>query len=92
MAFFVTQFFGPIKNMIGTAATFWSFATVLVLVMAFSIFQLPETKGKTLEEIQNYFRGPEEDERSILDNDSIAANIEVEINTELHISNTRSRE
>lgn len=92
LAFFVTQFFGPIKNIIGTAATFWSFATVLVLVMAFSIFQLPETKGKTLEEIQNYFRGPEEDERSILDNDSIAANIEVEINTELHISNTRSRE
>ena len=56
MAFIVTQFFIPVKNIIGPAFTFWSFAIIMLLVMVFSIFFVPETKGKSLEEIQNYFK------------------------------------
>jgi hypothetical protein len=34
---------------VGPVATFWAFASILVLVMAFVIFFLPETKGRSLD-------------------------------------------
>ena len=71
LAFFVTQFFVPIKNAVGknsfstyftiwlnislsyffpgAAATFWFFATTLTFIMAFQVFFVPETRGKSLE-------------------------------------------
>ena len=86
MAFFVTEFFGPVSKEVGPAGTFWAFATVLFLVMAFTIFFIPETKGKSLEEIQQYFRGvaqeEDSDEAPILDN--IEANIDAEVNAEIN--------
>ncbi|TRY61652.1 hypothetical protein TCAL_12955, partial [Tigriopus californicus] len=56
LAFCVTQFYSPLAHEVGSASTFWGFATVLVVIMVFSIVVVPETKGRTLEEIQDLFR------------------------------------
>ena len=52
LAFLVTLFFVPMKDTMDTAPTFWLFAGFLMAVMIFAIFYVPETKGKSLEEIQ----------------------------------------
>eukprot|EP00095_Tigriopus_kingsejongensis_P004750 maker-scaffold510_size151595-snap-gene-0.31 protein:Tk04750 transcript:maker-scaffold510_size151595-snap-gene-0.31-mRNA-1 annotation:"sugar transporter " len=56
LAFCVTQFYSPLANEVGTATTFWGFASFLVVLLIFSILFVPETKGRTLEEIQDLFR------------------------------------
>ena len=65
LAFLVTLFFVPMKDTMGTAPTFWIFAGFLMAVMIFTIFYVPETKGKSLEEIQAYFKGGFEDEKTL---------------------------
>lgn len=69
LAFCVTEFYGPVSKAVGPAATFWAFASILVLVLAFCVFFVPETKGKSLEEIQQLFRSDQrdDDEEQILD-------------------------
>jgi SP family facilitated glucose transporter-like MFS transporter 8 len=52
MAFVVGLFFPNLVLFIGTAATFFMFAGFSVLALVFSIFFIPETKGKSLIEIQ----------------------------------------
>ena len=76
LAFLVTLFFVPMKDTIGTAPTFWLFAGFLMLVMIFAIFYVPETKGKSLEEIQAYFKGGFEDENQFWENNQQIMNIE----------------
>ena len=77
LAFLVTLFFVPMKETIGTAPTFWLFAGFLMVVMIFAIFYVPETKGKSLEEIQAYFRGSFEDEHQFWnENNQQVMNIE----------------
>jgi len=85
LAFLVTEFFQPVSTSVGTATTFWFFATVLLLVMTFSVFVIPETKGKSLEQIQQHFRGTirHTDEEAILD-DNVEATIEAEVNAEIN--------
>ena len=71
---------------IGTASTFWSFACVLVLVMTYAVFVIPETKGKSLEEIQQYFRGvtsAADDDNVPMIDDDIEETIEAEVNAEI---------
>ena len=93
LAFVVTQFFVPMKNVIGTAATFWMFASINLFIMTYCLYFVPETKGKTLEDIQNYFREPlEQDGEPILDNDSLARHFEEEINAEIDTTRTRNNE
>ena len=95
MAFFVTQFFVPFQTAIGKAGSFWFFAIILSLVMTYSIFYVPETKGKSLEQIQSFFRNEsnQEDNEILVanddDTDSIGANIEAEINAEINIARPR---
>ena len=76
LAFLVTLFFVPMKDTIGTAPTFWLFAGFLMVVMVFAIFYVPETKGKSLEEIQAYFKGGLEDENQFWENNQQIMNIE----------------
>ena len=44
LAFLVTEFFSPVSKDVGTAATFWFFASVLLFVMAFTVFVIPEVR------------------------------------------------
>merc|ERR1712203_1052746 len=62
MAFIVTQFYPTLAKKVGNHYTFWGFAGLLVISLVLIIIFVPETKGKSLEEIQQYFRsGDEED-------------------------------
>jgi sugar porter (SP) family MFS transporter len=51
-AWLVTQFFLSLTEWIGEVGTFYLFAAMCVVGFAFVWFLLPETKGKTLAEIQ----------------------------------------
>ncbi|XP_074106844.1 facilitated trehalose transporter Tret1 isoform X1 [Cotesia typhae] len=52
MAFVVTKFFSDIQDALGTDMTFWIFSVICAIGVAFVFFVVPETKGKTLEQIQ----------------------------------------
>lgn len=51
-AFFLTRYFPALMASIGPAATYWGFSLNCVLLGAFILFVVPETKGKTFSEIQ----------------------------------------
>lgn len=53
----VTYFFQQLKEMITTAGTFWLYAAICVLSMAFVLLVVPETKGKSTQEVQNMLAG-----------------------------------
>lgn len=48
----VTFFFKPLVNAISAAYTFWLFAAICVLSTIFVLTVVPETKGKSIEEVQ----------------------------------------
>ena len=45
--------FPALNRMVGAAGTFWIYAAVCVAGFLFICWRLPETKGKTLEEIES---------------------------------------
>ncbi|XP_056274687.1 solute carrier family 2, facilitated glucose transporter member 8 isoform X2 [Pseudoliparis swirei] len=57
MAFLVTKTFQDMMGLLTSAGTFWLFASMCVLNVLFTIVFVPETKGKTLEQIEATFRG-----------------------------------
>lgn len=57
LAFLVTLSFGFVSRMIGTAAVFLTFAVVCFVGTVFIFFVVPETKGKTLGQIQKELAG-----------------------------------
>lgn len=56
-AFIVTNEFLFIQDMFGAAATFWLFAFFCMCSVMFVWRKVPETKGKSLEDIELYFLG-----------------------------------
>ena len=50
--FILTYTFPILKNNLGPAFTFWLYSIICVCGFVFIAFRLPETKGKTLEEIE----------------------------------------
>jgi MFS family permease len=56
-AFLVTQFFLSIVNAIGEATTFFLFSALCVVAFVWAYFRVPETRGRSLEEIQELW-GP----------------------------------
>jgi len=55
LAFLITQFIASLEEAITIQWCFWSFAACCFLGTSFVIFNIPETKGKSLDEIQDYF-------------------------------------
>ncbi|GEL11305.1 MFS transporter, sugar porter (SP) family [Flavobacterium glycines] len=51
--FILTYTFPLLNKTLGAAGTFWVYAGICVLGFLFVLIRLPETKGKTLEEIEN---------------------------------------
>lgn len=52
----ITQFFPVLLGSVGGAFTFWLFMVNAVLLFIFTYKMIPETKGKTLEEIEQSWR------------------------------------
>ena len=50
--FILTYTFPLLNRRFGPAGTFWIYAAICVLGFVFILLRLPETKGKTLEEIE----------------------------------------
>lgn len=48
--------FLTLVNVLGRSGTFWLFAVVAVGAWVFTYFMIPETRGKTLEEIESHWR------------------------------------
>jgi len=53
----IAAIFLPTVGKYGYATMFWGFAACTVIYFVTAAFFLPETKGKTLEEIETYFEG-----------------------------------
>lgn len=56
LSFLVTKFFDDIILLIGEAGCFWLFAGFCVLGFLFIFWFVPETMGRSLEDIQRTFR------------------------------------
>ncbi|XP_043511969.1 facilitated trehalose transporter Tret1-2 homolog [Frieseomelitta varia] len=57
LGFTVTKFFSNLTNAIGIGPTFWLFTVVCVIGMFFVYLLVPETKGKSLGDIQKELNG-----------------------------------
>nr|XP_057925504.1 solute carrier family 2, facilitated glucose transporter member 8 [Doryrhamphus excisus] len=57
MAFVVTKSFHDMMTLLTNAGTFWLFSSMCVVNVAFTVAFVPETKGRTLEQIEATFRG-----------------------------------
>jgi len=55
LSFLVTKIFAPLSDYVGVAGCFWIFASFSAVSLLYVAFLLPETKGRTLEEIEFYF-------------------------------------
>ncbi len=45
------------QSLLGAHGVFWMFAVVLVISILFIFFFVPETRGKTLEDIERLYTG-----------------------------------
>ncbi|KAB0794304.1 hypothetical protein PPYR_11143 [Photinus pyralis] len=57
LAFIITNIFGVVIETIGIYGTFWLFSSFCIVAVFFVYFLLPETSGKTLQEIQAILNG-----------------------------------
>jgi SP family facilitated glucose transporter-like MFS transporter 8 len=64
LVFIVTFTFGKLIDWLGEHWTFWLFAVICCIGTAFVFFVVPETKGKTLTEIQRILNGESSPKRN----------------------------
>lgn len=57
LAFIITLTFGSISQAIGIGQTFWGFAVLSVIGTIFTFVFVPETKGRTISDIQRLLNG-----------------------------------
>uniref|UniRef100_A0A0K2TRV0 Major facilitator superfamily (MFS) profile domain-containing protein n=1 Tax=Lepeophtheirus salmonis TaxID=72036 RepID=A0A0K2TRV0_LEPSM len=69
--FFVVLSFPFIKEAIGGAYTFWIYSSVCIIVIIFSFYFLPETKGMKLEDISKSFAKDEKKKEDPKELDSL---------------------
>lgn len=58
IVFTVTKTFHNILTLIGTGQTFWIFGGICCIAMVFFVIWVPETRGRSLEEIEKGLSGP----------------------------------
>jgi hypothetical protein len=58
LAFLVTKFFANVLDALGNAWCYWMFAIICAVGTVFVFIFVPETKGKSIEEIQRHFGAP----------------------------------
>jgi len=56
-AVLITQLMDTMQKAFGSAGLMWFYSVFCVFLVAFTFFCVPETKGKTFEEIQAHFEG-----------------------------------
>lgn len=56
LTFIVTKIFAPLQVVIGAHGVFWIFGGIALLAVVYVHTLLPETKGRTLEDIEFYFK------------------------------------
>nr|XP_033341234.1 facilitated trehalose transporter Tret1-like isoform X1 [Megalopta genalis] len=56
--FVVTKAYLEMVRQMGAYGTFWLFGTIVLIGFVFVIFCVPETRGRSLEEIEKRFTGP----------------------------------
>jgi MFS family permease len=61
--FLLTYTFPLLNASLGAAGTFWTYAAICLAGLLFLYFHLPETRGKTLEEIETSLRIGESKEK-----------------------------
>lgn len=54
MQYFICVF---LQHVLTSAGTFWMYACFCAVAFFFVLFMVPETKGKSLAEIEEHFRG-----------------------------------
>ncbi|XP_045595886.1 facilitated trehalose transporter Tret1 [Procambarus clarkii] len=57
-SFIITLLFAPLQTAIGPYGVYWVFAGFCAINLIFCLLVVPETKGKTLQEITAYFGAP----------------------------------
>jgi MFS family permease len=57
LAFIVTKTFNNLRDAMGIGPTFWLFSAISLVGVAFVFFIVPETKGKSLSDIQKMLAG-----------------------------------
>lgn len=70
LAFIVTKTFVNMKEALGSGQTFWLFAGITVVGAIFVFLLVPETKGKSLNEIQKILEGNNNSSTPIVVNNS----------------------
>lgn len=73
LAFIITKTFTNIREAIGIGETFWLFSGLSVLGIVFVFFVVPETKGKSLVEIQKMLAGEKADNNDTNNTSTIEA-------------------
>jgi len=57
LAFLITKFSSNMEKAFGNYALFWMFGAFCIISVVFTVLLLPETKGKSLQEIQDELNG-----------------------------------
>ena len=58
--FIVTKTFLDLKNLVGAATVFWLYGLICGMALLFIMVAVPETRGKSLEEIERLFIKPDD--------------------------------
>lgn len=56
-SFLVTKFFATLRDSLGDGITFWIFTGIMITATVFGYFVVPETRGKSLQQIQDELNG-----------------------------------
>ena len=71
ISFLVAQFIPSIGEALGKSSCYFMFSGIAVLGTLFVIFLVPETKGKSEDEIRALFQTKEDTESLLISNDSL---------------------